>query len=196
MREGARHAPQGLLNNPPWRKVLLRYMPATMSLSDLYRLLGWPKSVQYNRRKFPDLRVSQLAQMATAINAPVGEFLEAVAMEMGIPRLNERVVLKPNAQKVMRARNRHCRDCGAIGHDRRNCPVGSSTSFGLQLLHEEAKASPVRLSRKRTDHPHLRDFDPNGVAISPQRAAARAARKAKRDEKARLAALAVTLVGK
>lgn len=194
MKEDARHAPQGILNNPPWRKVLLRYIPVGMSLATLYRLMGWPKSVQYNRRKFPDLRLSQLAQMATAINAPIGEFLEAVALEQGIPKLCERVVLKPKAQTVMRAKNRHCRDCGGIGHDRRNCPNGSSTSLELRLLQEQAVDSPVRLSRKRTN-PHLRDFDKaTGMSISPARAAARAQRKAAREEKERKAKLATALV--
>lgn len=87
--------------DPPWKRVLQRYlkpsrlkMPLSSGLWVVYRRMGWTDSKAYwktrssrlkESERVRELRPTELALMATIIQAPVGEFMEAVARETGIP---------------------------------------------------------------------------------------------------------------
>ena len=82
----------------PWRTVALRYLPDGMTLSDVYERMGWHGGVAANRRRWPNLRLQEAAQLAKAVRAPdLGAFLVELALAEGIPNLGEKVTRKESA---------------------------------------------------------------------------------------------------
>ena len=94
------------LHDPPWKRVLLRYLSryekktkpgsSPILLWQVYRRMGWTDGQAYWKTRFGrghhpksrqprELRPSELGTMAKIIKAPLGEFLAAVARATGIP---------------------------------------------------------------------------------------------------------------
>jgi hypothetical protein len=135
------HAPQTLKHNPPWRRVLIRFLRKDQSLKSVYRLMGMTTSRRYwlARDGGMDLRLSVASQMALAVGAPLGRFLEALAKEHGIPPLRGQAPLQ---------KRRKCRSCGKLSHPTMNCPLLRSRSdMRLLLARGEAAAAKSRRSR-------------------------------------------------
>ena len=82
-----------LKHDAPWRRVVLRYLPDGMRMTEFYARMGWTMSVAYGRRRrAAGLTLIEAAQMAKAVRAPdMGEFLAELALEQGVPHLHERV---------------------------------------------------------------------------------------------------------
>jgi hypothetical protein len=97
-----------------------------------------------------------VAQMAGALRAPLGEFLERVALAEGVPPVNQRVIHKPKAQRVALYKrgllNVTCNRCGGRGHGSRSkkCPMYRSPKSSLEVMKARATAKP-RQPRKRRD---------------------------------------------
>jgi hypothetical protein len=159
---------RGLVHNAAWRKVALCYLlgapkahpNAPRTLAELYRLLGWTEQQAYQRRRYSThIQLRIVAQMAEALRAPVGQFCEEVAMEEGIPPVNQRVIHKPKAQraaleKLGRPLTR-CHRCGGLGHRSTSprCPMAESRSESLLVMQTEAAQNPTphRPPRKPRD---------------------------------------------
>jgi hypothetical protein len=156
-----------LVHNPPWRRVALCYLrgqpkahpDAPASLGELHRLMGWSEQVAYQRRRFSSrMQLRIAAQMAAALRAPMGEFLEQVAMEEGVPPVNRRVIHKPLAQRnalyKLGKLNVVCNRCGGRGHGSRSkkCPMFLSPRSSLAVMKARAEAGPKRRRpRKRRE---------------------------------------------
>ena len=132
--------------------------PAT--LGELYRLMGWTEQQAYQRRRFSShIQLRIVAQMAAALRAPLGEFLEQVAMEEGVPPVNRRVIHKPLAQRNALYRrgllNVVCNRCGGRGHGSRSkkCPMWASPKSSLAVMKARAGSKPTlpRPPRKRRE---------------------------------------------
>lgn len=91
-------------------------MAPGQSLQQVYKAMGWNDSQAYLRRKHPHLQLRVAAQMAMAIGAPLGSFLEELAKEEGVPPLHERVIQKPQAHSQARRRSGACESCGSRSH--------------------------------------------------------------------------------
>jgi hypothetical protein len=140
---------RGLVHRAPWREVALCYLRgqamahpnAPKSLGELYRLMGWTEQQAYSRRRFSvHMQLRIVAQMAAALRAPLGEFLERVALAEGVPPVNQRVIHKPLAQRnslyKLGLLNVTCNRCGGRGHGSRSkkCPMWASPKSSLEVL--------------------------------------------------------------
>lgn len=86
-----RFAPSSRRHNAPWLSVVKKYakkMPG-MTLGRMYKMLGWGPGRAYGYRSHPDLKLSVLARMAVALNAPMGQFMKDVAEAQGWEPLAE-----------------------------------------------------------------------------------------------------------
>jgi len=152
------------VHNAPWRRVALCYLrgqesaspQAPETLAELYRLMGWTEQQAYQRRRFSShMQLRIVAQMAAALRAPLGEFLERVAMEEGVPPVNKRVIHKPVAQRnalyKLGRLNVTCGKCGGRGHGSRSkkCPMWASPKSSLAVMKARAQADPTPWSRSR-----------------------------------------------
>jgi hypothetical protein len=144
----ARFAPVAMKYDAPWRRVLIRWLPQGMTLTEVHERLGWTKGQAYWRRRLQNLPLRVAAQMAQAVGAPLGRFLEEVAKEEGIPALYTRVVQKPRAQeRSLKALGRfvRCSACKELGH-RKGSPKchGETPSPEMLLARAQAVANPIR----------------------------------------------------
>jgi hypothetical protein len=100
-----------------------------------------------------------VAQMASALRAPLGEFLEQVALAEGVPPVNQRVIHKPKAQQgalyKLGLANVSCHRCGGRGHGSRskNCPMRASPKSSLAVMKAQSETAPTprRRPRKRRE---------------------------------------------
>lgn len=121
--------------DPPWKRVLLRWLQPGQSLLSIYRLMGLSKSRVYwlsRGEEAADLRLSLASQMARALGAPVGRFLEDLATEQGIPPIEGRPMLPLRSLKPAKQRSRTCRHCRKK-HPTSQCPALANNSAVQQL---------------------------------------------------------------
>jgi hypothetical protein len=159
---------RGLVHHAPWRTVALCYLrgqpkahpSAPSTLAEFYRLLGWTEQQAYQRRRFSShMQLRIVAQMASALRAPLGEFLEQVALEEGVPPVNQRVIHKPRAQQKALYKLGlacvTCHRCGGRGHGSRSkkCPMWGVPKSSLEVMKAQARAKPTprRKPRKRRE---------------------------------------------
>jgi hypothetical protein len=128
---------------------------APSSLGELYRLMGWTEQQAYSRRRFTKhMQLRVVAQMASALRAPLGEFLEQVALLEGVPPVNQRVIHKPMAQRNALYKrgllNVTCNRCGGRGHGSRSkkCPMRDVPKSSLGVMKARA-AAPSRARKRR-----------------------------------------------
>jgi hypothetical protein len=122
--------------------------------------MGWTEQQVYQRRRFSThMQLRIVAQMAAALRAPLGEFLEQVALGEGVPPVNKRVIHKPKAQQKalykLGLANVTCNRCGGRGHGSRSkkCPMWASPKSSLAVLKARSTAKPrkPRPPRKRRE---------------------------------------------
>ena len=149
-----RSAPPSLTRNAPWRKVLLRWIERSpkMTLGEVWRRMGISKSGRRNGlRRCPDLRLSIASQMAAAVEAPLGLFLEELAREQGIPALHQRVTFKGSstaAEPFVKPPNK-CSNCGQRGHKRTTCKAVPSAAALIHSAEERVLAERAVLAPRR-----------------------------------------------
>ena len=125
-----------------------RFLVRPLNMEKVYERMGWTRSKKYWKRRCPTMNLQEAAQLAMACDAPLGEFLAALAREMGIPALYTRLVRKPLAlERSLKVSVRwvRCSRCQRKGHIKtsRRCPLyPKKGSPELERLKAKAVAVP------------------------------------------------------
>jgi len=104
----------------------------------VYTLMGWGKGVAYQRRRWPDLRLSVAAQLGRVIGAPLGLFLEELAIEQGIAEAGRRTILN-SGQTYRKLPRRRCSLCHKPGHNHKTCMTKRSSLLPLREMQARAR---------------------------------------------------------
>lgn len=144
-RKATRRVPSVEPRDAPWIKVMLRRLPPGVSrFQILSRRLGWTTGRIYWAYRTPMLSISDGARLARALGRPIGEFLEELAREQGIPALNER----PGERLPQRTSDR---DEVKKRQRRSRASVRSGVRDDLALIKARASLNPRTSHRARLE---------------------------------------------